>query len=210
MPAEPLIKRVVVFIDGQNLYHAVRESFGYTYPNFDVKALSLNICRIKGWELSQVHFYTGVPDKSDDAFWNHFWVTKLRVMTWQQVVVFSLSLRYRNQRVKLPDGTEHTFLVGEEKGIDDRIAIDVIRMAHHKDYDVALIFSQDQDLLEVAKEIRTISQEQDRWIKVACAFPLSPTTLNRRGIDRTDWIQIDRAIYDACLDKRDYRPKNSP
>lgn len=210
MPAEPLIKRVVVFIDGQNLYHAVRESFGYTYPNFDVKALSLNICRIKGWELSQVHFYTGVPDKSDDAFWNHFWVTKLRVMTWQQVVVFSRSLRYRNQRVKLPDGTEHTFLVGEEKGIDVRIAIDVIRMAHHKDYDVALIFSQDQDLLEVAKEIRTISQEQDRWIKVACAFPLSPTTLNRRGIDRTDWIQIDRAIYDACLDKRDYRPKNSP
>ena len=209
MPAEPLIKRAVAFIDGQNLYHAARESFGYTYPNFDVKSLSQHICRSKGWELSQVHFYTGVPDKSDDAFWNHFWVTKLRVMTWKQVVVFSRSLRYRNQRVRLPDGTEHTFLVGEEKGIDVRIAIDVIRMAHHKDYDVALIFSQDQDLSEVAKEIRTISQEQDRWIKVACAFPLSPTTLNRRGIDRTDWIQIDRAIYDACLDKRDYRPKNS-
>jgi hypothetical protein len=130
-------------------------------------------------------------------------------MTWQQIVVFSRSLRYRNQRIKLPDGTEHTFLVGEEKGIDIRIAIDVIRMAHHKDYDVALIFSQDQNLSEVAKEIRTISQEQDRWIKVACAFPLSPTTLNRRGIDRTDWIQIDRAIYDACLDRRNYRPKDS-
>ena len=129
-------------------------------------------------------------------------------MSWQQIVVFSRSLRYRNQRVKLPDGTEHTFLVGEEKGIDVRIAIDVIRMAHHKDYEVALIFSQDQDLSEVAKEIRTISQEQDRWIKVASAFPLSPTTLNRRGINKTDWIGIDRATYDACLDKRDYRPKS--
>ena len=40
MPSEPLIKRAVAFIDGQNLYHAARESFGYTYPNFDVKALS--------------------------------------------------------------------------------------------------------------------------------------------------------------------------
>jgi uncharacterized LabA/DUF88 family protein len=208
MPTEPLIKRAVAFIDGQNLYHAARESFGHTYPNFDVKALSQHICRSKGWELSQVHFYTGVPDKSDDAFWNHFWVAKLRVMSWQNIVIFSRSLRYRNQRVKLPDGTEHTFLVGEEKGIDVRIAIDVIRMAHHKDYEVALIFSQDQDLSEVAKEIRTISQEQDRWIKVACAFPLSPTTLNRRGIDKTDWIGIDRATYDVCLDKRDYRPKS--
>jgi len=208
MPTEPLVKRAFAFIDGQNLYHSARESFGYTYPNFDVKALSDYICKAKGWELIRVHFYTGVPDKSDDSYWNHFWVSKLRVMSWQQIIVFSRSLRYRNQRVNLPDGTEHTFLVGEEKGIDVRIAIDVIRMAHHKEYDVALIFSQDQDLSEVAKEIRTISQEQDRWIKVACAFPLSPTTINRRGIEKTDWIAIDRATYDACLDKRDYRPKS--
>ncbi|MEW6187722.1 MAG: hypothetical protein AB1585_18480 [Thermodesulfobacteriota bacterium] len=119
MPSEPSVKRAVTFIDGQNLYHAAKESFGYTYPNYDAQALSLKICQNKGWELIQIHFYTGVPDKSDDPFWNHFWVTKLRVMTWQQIAVFSRSLRYRNQRVKLTDGTEHTFLVGEEKGIGE-------------------------------------------------------------------------------------------
>jgi hypothetical protein len=48
---------------------------------------------------------------------------------------------------------------------------------------------------------------QNRWIKVASAFPSSPTSINRRGIERTDWIRIDRATYDACLDRRDYRPK---
>jgi hypothetical protein len=30
-----------------------------------------------------------------------------------------------------------------------------------------------------------------------------------RGIDRTDWIQVDRETYDACLDPRDYRPKRT-
>ena len=35
MPAEPAIKRAVIFVDGQNLYHAAREAFGYTYPNYD-------------------------------------------------------------------------------------------------------------------------------------------------------------------------------
>jgi len=28
---------------------------------------------------------------------------------------------------------------------------------------------------------------------------------SRRGIDKTDWIRIDRVLYDACLDRRDYR-----
>jgi hypothetical protein len=34
MPPEPAQKRAVVFVDGQNLFHSVRESFGYTYPGF--------------------------------------------------------------------------------------------------------------------------------------------------------------------------------
>src|SRR5438445_118178 len=96
------------------------------------------------------------------------------------------------------------------RGIDVRVALDVIRMAHRAEYDVGVILSQDQDLSEVAEEIRTIAREQNRWIKIACAFPSSPTSRNRRGIDKTDWIRIDRATYDACLDRRDYRRSLPP
>lgn len=209
MPPEPSIKRAIVFVDGQNLFHAAREAFGYTYPNYDILALARLICQGAGWDLAQARFYTGIPDPSDDPFWSHFWVNKLRTMSWDGIHVYSRTLRYRNRKVRLPDGTEHTFLTGEEKGIDVRIALDVIRMAHRQEYDVAMILSQDQDLSEVAAEIRTIAREQNRWIKLACAFPFSPTTRNRRGIDRTDWIRIERATYDACLDRRDYRPKPS-
>ena len=55
---------------------------------------------------------------------------------------------------------------------------------------MALVFSQDQDLSEVAEEIRTIAAEQLRWIRVACAFPSSPTSKNKRGINKTDWIKL--------------------
>jgi uncharacterized LabA/DUF88 family protein len=207
MAAEPPDKRAVAFVDGQNLFHAAREAFGYTYPNFDISALARRICDNSGWALVQARFYTGIPDPVDDAFWHGFWSAKLAVMGRQGVRVFSRTLRYRNKAVTLPDGSIHTFLSGEEKGIDVRIALDVIRMAHRKQYDVALIVSQDQDLSEAAEEIRSIAREQSRWIKVASAFPVSPTSRNRRGIDKTDWIRIDRAMYDACLDRRDYRPK---
>ncbi len=207
MPVEPALKQAITFIDGQNLFHAVRESFGYTYPNYDVLALSKSICAAAGWSLKEARFYTGIPDSIDDSKWNHFWTHKLAAMGRQGVKVFSRSLRYRNRTVMLPNGTKHIYLAGEEKGIDVRIALDVISLAHRKQYDVAVIFSQDQDLSEVAAEIRAIAQEQDRWIKVACAFPVSPTTRSRRGINKTDWIRIERATYDACVDRRDYWPK---
>jgi hypothetical protein len=153
-----------------------------------------------------VRFYTGVPDQNDNAFWHAFWNHKLAMMGRHGIYIFSRPLRYRNRRVRLPDGTHHTFTAGEEKGVDVRLAIDVIRMAHHRDYDVAVIFSQDQDLSEVADEVRVISKEQDRWIKVVSAFPVSPAVKKMRGINRTDWIRINRVMYDACLDSRDYRP----
>lgn len=201
------VRRCVSFIDGQNLYHAAKTAFGYSFPNYDITKLSQAICDSKGWELRGIRFYTGVPDESDKPFWHGFWTRKLAVMGRTGVKVYSRPLRYRNKRVLLPDGTEHIYLDGEEKGIDVRIALDIIRLALHREYDVALVFSQDQDLSEVADEIRTIAKEQSRWIKMASAFPISPTTTNKRGIEKTDWCMIDRNLYATCIDQRDYRPK---
>ncbi len=59
MPREPATKRVVAFVDGQNLFHAVREAFGYTYPNYDVLGLCGSICKRRDWKLTQARFYTG-------------------------------------------------------------------------------------------------------------------------------------------------------
>jgi uncharacterized LabA/DUF88 family protein len=202
---EPSQKLAVVFVDGQNLFHAARDAFGCTFPDYDISALARALTARLGWALAGVRFYTGIPDAADNAHWHHFWTAKLAAMGRQGVVVFSRPLRYRNRTVRLPDGTSRIVLTGEEKGIDVRIALDVIAGAHRGAYDVALILSQDQDLSEVAAEIRVIAKEQDRWIKIASAFPVSPAASNRRGINSTDWIPIDRALYDRCLDRRDYR-----
>lgn len=202
---EPAIKRAIAFVDGQNVYRHCKTAFGYHYPNYDIRKLAECIAVSRGWNLIGIHFYTGVPDPSDDPMWNRFWINKLAAMGRQGIKVFSRPLRYRNQTVTLPTGAMHTILHGEEKGIDVRIALDVIGKAMRGEYDVALVFSQDQDLSEVADEIRVISRQQNRWIKMACAYPMSPTVTNRRGINGTDWIKIARAEYDTCIDPRDYR-----
>lgn len=207
MPSEPVIKRAVAFVDGQNLFHSAKLAFGYSFPNYDIFALANAVCAMRNWQMAAARFYTGVPDAADNAVWNHFWTAKCAQMGRQGVVIYIRPLRYRNKIIRLPDGTSHTFLDGDEKGIDVRIALDVIRLAHENAYDVALLFSRDQDFSEVADEIRTIAKQQKRWIKIASAFPRSPAVKHWRGIEKTDWVPIERAAYDACIDARDYRPK---
>ena len=143
MPSEPAIKRAVAFVDGQNLYRCAKAAFGYHHPNYDVHALASSVCLQQGWQLSRVQFYTGIPDASDNAFWNHFWTAKFAQMGRQGVHVFWRLLRYRNETVRLPGGQDVSVLVGREKGVDVRLALDVVRLAHRQEYDVALIFSQD-------------------------------------------------------------------
>jgi uncharacterized LabA/DUF88 family protein len=210
VPSEPTTKRAVAFVDGQNLFHAAKEAFGYPTPSFDVVALARAVCALRSWHLTAVRFYTGVPDSRDNPFWNHFWTAKLAQMGREGVQTYSRPLRYRNQTVRLPGGVTHTMLVAQEKGIDVRLALDVVRMAHARAFDVAVVFSQDQDLSEVADELKVIVGEQKRWIRMASAFPSSPTSRNTGGVNHTEWITIDRTTYDACLDARDYRPRRAP
>ena len=206
MPLVTATRRVTAFIDGQNLFHAAREAFGHRYPNFDPVALARAVCASKNWLLTATRLYTGVPSADVSPHWSRFWSAKLALLGTRGVHTYSRPLRYHRALIELPGGGATMVRIGQEKGIDVRLALDVVRLAHARAYEVALLFSQDQDLSEVADEVRAISREQGRWMWTACAFPKSPTSRNRRGVNGTEWIPIDRATYDACIDPNDYRP----
>ena len=202
---EPITKRATSFFDGQNLFWHAKAAFGYEHPNYDPSLLSVAVCRANGWRSHGVRFYTGVPTADRDPRWHGYWQRRLLSMRRAGIHVASRSLRYRTRTIRLPDGTRHEIDVKQEKGIDLRLGLDVIRLARQDQLDVAVIFSQDQDLAEVAAEIRDISRSQERWLKIVSAFPFGPGASATRGIDKTDWFRMDRAFYDACLDPRDYR-----
>ena len=188
-------KRVVAFVDGQNLFNAAKKAFGYTYPNYDAVKLAQLVCgQREHWTLVKLYFYTGIPSPIKDKPRNHFWESKLASMgkNKQLVQTFSRPLVYRDD-------------IGQEKGIDVRLTIDAVRFAHENLYDVALIFSQDQDFSELAVEIKRIAETQGRWVTVVSAYPFSPGCSNKRGIDKTDWLKIDKALYDQAIDTHNYR-----
>ena len=192
----PVKKRVVAFFDCQNLFQAVKGLWGYTYPNFDPIKLAKMIVKNHSsdrWALDGIRLYTGIHEHAHDKRWHTFWTNKLNAhrVSDSRVFAFTTPLRYTDN-------------IPREKGIDVRIAIDLVVMAIDGMYDVALLFSQDNDLAQAAAEIRTIVQKQQRWIKIASAYPYQPECANPRGVNQTDWIRISKTEYDACVDHTKY------
>lgn len=205
MPREPDVKRAVSFIDGQNLFRHAKDAFGHYHPNYDVRKLSDAVCAVHGWINRSVRFYTGVPRADMNPMWHDYWSRRLLAMRRAGIVVTSRPLRYRMEQVPNDGGASQESPIGREKGIDLRLGLDLVRMARHGELDVAVIFSQDQDLVEVAVEMRDIARSLNRWLKVVSAFPSGPNATSKQGIHMTDWFRMDKSFYDACLDPRDYR-----
>lgn len=207
--SEPKIKKTLALFDGQNLFHMAKTLFGYTYPNYDPVKLAKVICKQQGWQLEKVCFYTGVPKPSQDPDRAAFWRNKLRRLQQQKAQVFQGTLNYHYQTIRLKDGSTEQVKFGYEKGVDVQIAIDALTKTRTEGYDVVLLFSQDQDLKGLAKAIKDLAKEEKRWLKIASAYPHDPAQNRKnRGINDTDWLPFDKATYDACIDPRDYRPKN--
>lgn len=230
---QPKLKRAYAFCDGQNLFHAAQRAFARVYPDYHPVALADMICRRNDWDCLQINFYTGVPSKEDSLYWHNFWAAKRRFMSRDlRVKTFMRDTKYRSveysftdgsDRMYFPDGTpvpEGTKLLlpngktapadfyviqGTEKGIDVRIAVDLVCQTFSNSFDVGIIFSQDQDLAEATRAVKAIGRSQNRRIDLYSAFPFADSIDNKTPIGDTIAIKINQADYESCLDPSKYR-----
>ena len=194
--------RTIVLIDGQNLFHLARRAWAkaaggpsspYAWPSYDVEKLANALVdRIPERTLNEIRFYTGVPDRSVQRFWHAFWTSKLRHL--------------RNRGVHVYAGRVSSG--GQEKGVDVSLALDLVQATHERRYETAIIVSQDWDFGPAVRLAKAIAQSQGRSLQFESAFPVGSGSSSRRGIPGTTWVHIDKAIYDACHDPRDYRPRS--
>jgi uncharacterized LabA/DUF88 family protein len=207
-PSRPSICRVHAFFDAQNLFLSTKECFGYKYPNYDPIKLAQKITELEeNRKLIKVNFYTGVHEVNRNEFLHHFWMNKLQGLRRAGVNVYYRFLKYADYKKQTSSGDFETITKPREKGVDIKLAIDLIKFARKGMYDIAIIFSQDTDLNEAVNEIYEIRKEFNRWIRLECAFPHSEEMKKQRGLDNTQWRPITKELYDQCIDERDYRPK---
>jgi len=135
-------QRVVVFIDGSNFYHGLKASLGHPSINFQKFSQFL----VGDRELIRTYYYNVVVDrtsgperyKKQQRFFNAL----------QQLPQFHLTFGRLVQR-----GETWT-----EKGVDVQIAVDMLAMAFHNAYDVAILVSGDGDFAAAVEEVKRLGK----------------------------------------------------
>lgn len=172
--------RVVVFLDYQNAYFSAREVFRPTgvlpeqYLIDPAKLARLLVRkRTMGGLLQQVRVYRGRPEPRREA--------RLTAATDRQAAAWGADPRVKVIRRTLwyprDFGQPSCHEKPREKGIDVSLAVDMVRMAIKREYEVAILFSRDTDLLpavEAVAELRAAHVEVATWAgtsQLRCRLP---------------------------------------
>lgn len=151
--------RAAVFVDGNNWYHRCKEILNDTLDRakhaikppirFDLKGLCASI--VQPDVLTCTIFCQGTIRQIENDPHNQLLYANQR-KRFRFLASQGIQLQY-GTIIMHPDGTFH------EKGVDLRLAIDMIKMALSDEYDVAYLLSSDNDLVPAIDECRQLGKQ---------------------------------------------------
>lgn len=140
-------KRVALFIDGSNLYYAVRDGLKIQ-KQIDIEKLAHKLVHDR--ELVRIYYYNAPPPPEDDP------ESRRAQQAFRDRLGYIDFLQRRDGRlvqrtfkVKCPDcDKEIDYRRHIQKGVDTRLAVDLVTMAVRDSYDVGIVVSGDSDFTE--------------------------------------------------------------
>jgi uncharacterized LabA/DUF88 family protein len=169
--------RVMIFMDGSNLYHSLKKDFGHAHLDFE--RLARKLCGDR--ELIRVHYYNAPLPQEDnpDAYKaQQRFFEGMRDLPYFRVVLGRLEKRPGDVLV--------------EKGVDIKIAVDMMRLAIQDSYDVAVLVSGDGDFASVVEAV----QDFGKHVENACT-PSSLSRHLRQTCDRV--VKLTSEFLSDCL-----------
>lgn len=197
IPPRPLPTRVVLFIDGQNLYNRCKDRFSWPWidPLLLGKALVDDDIATHGPGshcLAGVRYYTGIHDANRRPKEHGLMYRRLQAYDSRGVQTFPIPLRY--------DFTGKA----REKGVDVRIAIDLTRLGQkgslrHRQ----IVVSEDSDLNPAISDVYGL-RDGERWIAVENALPYQQGAHPRWLTEAPRKRRIDAAMFARVKDPNHY------
>ena len=156
--------RVMVFIDGANLFHCMKEHLGI---NRNVKVDVFSAKLANGRELVRTYYYNSpAPPSVDQAGFQRYWAK----LNWLNNVRPRLGrIVPKTIEVECPDCHKlFPYKTHIQKGVDTRIVVDVISLAQSDAYDIGIIVSGDSDLAEAIEWVREHTQKRIENAFIQC------------------------------------------
>ena len=209
--------RVMVLVDGQNLYKTCRELFGH--PLCHPHLLAEHLAGPRTQNRIACRFYTGRPNQNvpGERIKVRNLDRRLDGMRGVGVTVVTRPLRYHwdwGHKEMLPRphrwATPQTVTLKpsqrpQEKGIDLAIALDVIEFVLADKLDVAIVVSLDRDLSEIPKALRNLRPLVNRAVRLEAAVPVEANLRYPKTVDGFDYThQITPGIFELVRDNTNY------
>jgi len=172
------VNRVAVFIDGSNFYNGLRDNVGRM--DVDFYRFGKKLAEMADGELLRIYYYNA---KVDPEFDPENYEKQQRFIT-HLAHTPHLTLRlgklvYYQVRGDDSVGRKHYAV---EKGLDVKLAIDLIRLAVNRACEVAIIVSGDKDLADV------VEYGKEMGMIICSAF-------FTRGLSEALATRADKVIY---------------
>ncbi len=138
--------KAIVFIDGNNFYNKLKELCGnskkYRLSDFNYDGFARWL--VKNNEFVEVRYYLGALKRQGDEKTEKMYADQQRFFAKLQKQKVSITL---GQIIQHPDKSFH------EKGVDVRVAVEMISLARAGKYDIAYLISSDTDLVPAVEEV---------------------------------------------------------
>jgi uncharacterized LabA/DUF88 family protein len=174
------MKRAHIFIDGGNFYHLVLKKLGITELDFDFERFAIFLANDRTIAEMGKRYYIGtVPEKEGDQKSKEAMSKQttlfdtLKKTDWQ---IKTSKLRRRNEEINIDARVlnyERIRALGiekieyerfREKGIDVKLATDLIVGAIDNKYDTAILVSSDGDLIPALDWIRNRTKKKIEYV----------------------------------------------
>lgn len=197
--------RSAVFIDYQNVYRSAREAFGWTgragqFGNFVPLNLGLLLAIRTSSTLAAVRVYTGVHTPQGNEVQHNQMMRRIRAWLAASVQRPDL-LRVVPRSLAYRDGGRTV----QEKGIDVKLAIDMVILSQRPDIDRIVLVSADTDLVPAVDYVTAIARKPVTCVGLAPAQEHfdSPRalTVNHPLADR---LELDSSSFARAADKRNF------
>ncbi|MFH1129241.1 MAG: NYN domain-containing protein [Patescibacteria group bacterium] len=144
------MKRTIVFIDGNNFYFKLKELADKKFGLLDFDFRKFSEWLVQPNELLEIRYYIGaIRRQKNNIKSEEMYANQQRLFRKLQVQNIEVVL---GQLIQHPDKTFH------EKGVDVRLAVEMIRFARENKYDVAYLVSSDTDLVAAIEEVQSFNK----------------------------------------------------
>jgi uncharacterized LabA/DUF88 family protein len=158
-PKEIQRKRVIVFVDGNHVYHRMENEYG-THA-LDIKQLAEKLCTITRQLIQIRYYYTPFKQHVNSAKYKE---QQMYLETIKRIPNIELIPgKYIKKPIILSKATmakiSHLVTRDElttyvEKGVDVNIAVDMIHLSAENQYDDAILLSGDSDFVPAITQVR--------------------------------------------------------